>query len=105
VLDGSPTRVHYVASKAAVIGLTRTLARELGDANVCVNVLLPGSTLSEDEPTEEILRMRARPAQQRAFKRVQRPDDLIGTMLFLCSDDSDFITGQSLVCDGGGVLN
>jgi 3-oxoacyl-[acyl-carrier protein] reductase len=105
VLDGSPTRVHYVASKAAVIGLTRTLARELGDANVCVNVLLPGSTLSEAEPTEEVLRMRARPAQQRAFKRVQRPDDLVGTMLFLCSDDSDFITGQSLVCDGGGVLN
>jgi 3-oxoacyl-[acyl-carrier protein] reductase len=105
VLDGSPTRVHYVASKAAVIGLTRTLARELGDANVCVNVLLPGSTLSEDEPTEEILKMRARPAQQRAFKRVQRPDDLVGTMIFLCSDDSDFITGQSLVCDGGGVLN
>src|SRR5438093_554874 len=83
--------------EAAGIGLTRTLARELGDANVCVNVLLPGSTLSEDEPTEEILRMRARPAQQRAFKRVQRPDDLVGTMLFLCSDDSDFITGQSLV--------
>jgi 3-oxoacyl-[acyl-carrier protein] reductase len=105
VLDGSPTRVHYVASKAAVIGLTRTLARELGDANVCVNVLLPGSTLSEAEPTEEVLRMRARPAQQRAFKRVQRPDDLVGTMVFLCSDDSDFITGQSLVCDGGGVLN
>src|SRR3954454_15142900 len=105
VLDGSPTRVHYVASKAAVIGLTRTLAAELGDANVCVNVLLPGSTLSEAEPTEEIMRMRARPAQQRAFKRVQRPDDLVGTMVFLCSDDSDFITGQSLVCDGGGVLN
>jgi 3-oxoacyl-[acyl-carrier protein] reductase len=105
VLDGSPTRVHYVASKAAVIGLTRTLARELGDANICVNVLLPGSTLSEAEPTEEIMRMRARPAQQRAFKRVQRPDDLVGTMVFLCSDDSDFITGQSLVCDGGGVLN
>jgi 3-oxoacyl-[acyl-carrier protein] reductase len=105
VLDGSPTRVHYVASKAAVIGLTRTLAVELGDADVCVNVLLPGSTLSEDEPTEEIIQMRQRPAQQRAFKRVQRPDDLTGTMLFLCSDDSDFITGQSLVCDGGGVLN
>jgi NAD(P)-dependent dehydrogenase (short-subunit alcohol dehydrogenase family) len=105
VLDGSPTRVHYVASKAAVIGLTRTLARELGDANICVNVLLPGSTLSEAEPTEEIMRMRAGPAQRRAFKRVQRPDDLVGTMVFLCSDDSDFITGQSIVCDGGGVLN
>jgi 3-oxoacyl-[acyl-carrier protein] reductase len=105
VLEGSPTRAHYVASKAAVIGLTRTLARELGDANVCVNVLLPGSTLSEDEPTEEILRMRARPAEKRAIKRVQRPDDLVGTMIFLCSDDSDFITGQSIVCDGGGVMN
>jgi 3-oxoacyl-[acyl-carrier protein] reductase len=105
VLDGSPTRIHYVASKAAVIGLTRTLARELGDDNINVNVLLPGSTLSELDPTEEILQMRAKPAQGRAFKRVQRPDDLTGTMVFLCSDDSDFITGQSLVCDGGGVLN
>jgi len=105
VLEGSPTRAHYVASKAAVIGLTRTLARELGDANVCVNVLLPGSTLSEAEPTEEIIKMRAKPAEKRAIKRVQRPDDLVGTMIFLCSDDSDFITGQSIVCDGGGVLN
>src|ERR687885_2376959 len=104
VLEGSPTRAHYVASKAAVIGLTRTLARELGDANICVNVLLPGSTLSEDEPTEEILKMRAKPAEKRAIKRVQRPDDLVGTMIFLCSDDSDFITGQSIVCDGGGVM-
>ncbi len=105
VLEGSATRAHYVASKAAVIGLTRTLARELGDANICVNVLLPGSTLSEEEPTEEILRMRAKPAEKRALKRVQRPEDLVGTMIFLCSDDSDFITGQSIVCDGGGVMN
>jgi 3-oxoacyl-[acyl-carrier protein] reductase len=105
VLEGPPTRIHYVASKAAVIGFTRVLARELGDDNINVNVLLPGSTLSEAEPTEDILRMRQGPVQRRALKRVQRPDDLVGTMLFLCSDDSDFITGQSIVCDGGAVFN
>jgi 3-oxoacyl-[acyl-carrier protein] reductase len=105
VLDGGGgTRAHYVASKAGVVGLTRTLACELGKDNICVNTLAPGSTLSEENPTEEILRFRQERVGNRALKRVQRPEDLVGTLLFLASDDSDFMTGQMLVCDGGDKL-
>ena len=105
MFSGAPTRSHYVASKGAVLAFTRSLARELGPHGITVNILCPGSTLSEAEPTEEILRMRQGPVQRRALKRVQRPEDLVGTMIFLCSDESDFITGQSIVCDGGAVFN
>jgi len=106
VLDGgSGTRAHYVASKAGVMGFTRTLARELGDDNINVNTLAPGSTLSEKDPSEEILQYRQARIGNRAIKRVQRPDDLVGTLLFLVSDDSDFMTGQMIVCDGGDKLH
>ena len=105
VLDGGGgTRAHYVASKAGVVGLTRTLACELGKDNICVNTLAPGSTLSEENPTEDILRFRQAAAATRVLKRVQRPEDLVGTVLFLASDDSDFMTGQMIVCDGGDNL-
>jgi len=66
-----------------------------------VNTLAPGSTLSEKDPSEEILNFRQQRLGGRAFKRVQVPEDLVGTMIFLCSSDSDFITGQMIVCDGG----
>ncbi|MBI4492568.1 MAG: glucose 1-dehydrogenase [Chloroflexi bacterium] len=100
-LYGPAGRIHYVASKGAVLAFTRTLARELGGANIRVNSLTPGSTLSEANPTEEILRMRAAATGDRAIKRVQRPDDLVGACLFLGSDDAAFMTGQTLVADGG----
>jgi len=106
VLDGgSGTRAHYVASKAGLMGLTRTLAVELGGDNINVNTLAPGSTLSEKDPSEEILQYRQARIGNRAIKRVQRPDDLVGTLLFLVSDDSDFMTGQMIVCDGGDKLH
>ncbi|HTM07652.1 MAG TPA: glucose 1-dehydrogenase [Verrucomicrobiae bacterium] len=101
VLSGSLGRIHYVTSKAGVIGFTRTLAREVGGDNIQVNCIAPGSTLSEENPTEEILRMRQAPVQTRSLKRMQKPDDLIGAMLFLCSPLSDFMTGQTLSVDGG----
>ena len=102
VLDGGGgTRAHYVASKAGVMGLTRTLARELGDDNICVNTLAPGSTLSEQDPSEEIVQFRQSRVGDRALKRLQRPEDLVGTAIFLASDASDFITGQMIVVDGG----
>lgn len=101
VFSGSAGRIHYVASKAGVIGFTRTLAREVGDDNIQVNCLAPGSTLSEEEPTEEILRMRQSAIQQRALKRLQKPEDLVGAMLFLASSLSDFMTGQTISVDGG----
>ncbi|MBI4527004.1 MAG: glucose 1-dehydrogenase [Deltaproteobacteria bacterium] len=100
-LTGSAGRIHYVTSKAGVIGFTRTLARELGDDNIQVNAIAPGSTLSEENPSEEIIRFRQTRVQDRALKRVQLPKDLVGPMLFLASPLSDFMTGQTIAVDGG----
>jgi 3-oxoacyl-[acyl-carrier protein] reductase len=101
VFAGSPGRIHYVTSKAATIGFSRTLAREVGDSNINVNVLAPGNTLSEENPTEETIRLRQSSAGLRALKRVQVPQDVVGAMLFLASPLSDFITGQTVNVDGG----
>ncbi len=104
VFSGSAGRIHYVTSKAGVIGFTRTLAREVGNDNIQVNALAPGSTLSEENPTEEIVSMRQSPVQTRALKRVQVPQDLVGAMLFLASSLSDFMTGQTICVDGGAAM-
>jgi 3-oxoacyl-[acyl-carrier protein] reductase len=101
MLEGAGGRIHYTSAKAGVVGFTRVLANELGEYNVCVNTLSPGSTLSEANPTPEIVKMREAAVKKRVIKRVQTPDDLIGPMLFLVSPDSDFMTGQMLVADGG----
>jgi 3-oxoacyl-[acyl-carrier protein] reductase len=101
VFAGSPGRIHYVTSKAATIGFSRTLAREVGEYNINVNVLAPGNTLSEENPTEETIRLRQSSAGLRALKRVQVPQDVVGAMLFLASPLSDFITGQTVNVDGG----
>jgi 3-oxoacyl-[acyl-carrier protein] reductase len=100
-LNGSAGRIHYVTSKAGVIGFTRTLAREVGDDNINVNAIAPGSTLSEDNPSEEILKMRGARVSDRCLKRVQLPKDLVGIVLFLSSPLSDFMTGQTVAVDGG----
>ena len=101
-LGGTPFFLHYVTSKAGVIGFTRALARELGPDNICVNAITPGLTISgpqqEGVLTPEQLQDRRR---RRAFQRDQYPQDLVGTMIFLCSADSDFITGQTINVDGG----
>jgi len=101
-LGGTPLFLHYVTSKAGVIGFTRALARELGPDNICVNAITPGLTISgpqqEGVLTAEQLQDRRR---RRAFQRDQYPQDLVGTMIFLCSADSDFITGQTINVDGG----
>jgi 3-oxoacyl-[acyl-carrier protein] reductase len=101
VFAGSPGRIHYVTSKAATIGFTRTLARELGEYSINVNALAPGNTLSEENPTEETIRLRQSSAGLRALKRVQVPQDVVGAMLFLASPLSDFMTGQTVNVDGG----
>jgi 3-oxoacyl-[acyl-carrier protein] reductase len=100
-LNGSAGRIHYVTSKAGVIGFTRTLAREVGEDNINVNAIAPGSTLSEENPTEEIIKMRGARLTDRCLKRVQMPQDLVGTVLFLSSPLSDFMTGQTVAVDGG----
>ena len=104
-LKGSASRIHYVTSKAGVLGFTRTLAREVGKDGIRVNCVVPGSTLSEQDPDEDTVRMRNAAANERALKRVQRPDDLVGAVVFFASAESDFITGQSLVVDGGAFMH
>ena len=98
-------RVHYVASKAAIIGFTRTLAREVGVDNITVNCIAPGGTLSEENPTPEVMEARQKKTGDRAIKRVQVPEDIAGAMAFFASADSDFITGQTLVVDGGSAMH
>ncbi|MGH7874698.1 MAG: SDR family NAD(P)-dependent oxidoreductase [Candidatus Binatia bacterium] len=102
VLGGSPYFLHYVSSKGAVIAFTRALAREVGDDNICVNSIMPGLTISsanqEGVMTAEQLADRRK---RRAIHRDQYPADLVGTVIFLASDDSDFMTGQSIAVDGG----
>jgi 3-oxoacyl-[acyl-carrier protein] reductase len=104
-LKGSNSRIHYVTSKAGILGFTKTLANELGGDNICVNCIAPGSTLSEANPDESILKMREGAVQTRALKRVQKPEDMLGAVLFFSSPASDFITGQTLVVDGGSAMH
>lgn len=104
-LKGSGSRIHYVTSKAGVIGFTKTLANELGADNICVNCVAPGSTLSEENPTDDILKIRNAAVNTRALKRVQTSEDLVGVVLFFASAESDFITGQTLVVDGGSCMH
>jgi 3-oxoacyl-[acyl-carrier protein] reductase len=101
VFAGAPGRIHYVTSKAATIGFTRTLAREVGEYNINVNCLAPGNTLSEENPTEPIIKFRESSVGLRALKRIQVPEDVVGAMLFLASPLSDFMTGQTINVDGG----
>jgi 3-oxoacyl-[acyl-carrier protein] reductase len=104
-LNGAPTRIHYVASKGGVLSFTRTLAREVGSSGIRVNAIAPGGTLSEENPTEDILRMRQQQIGNRALARVQVPADLVGAVIFFASSASDFITGQTLVVDGGNTMH
>ena len=105
VFKGTPMMLHYVSSKGAVVAFTRALAREVGDAGIRVNALAPGLTMSEEVAgKQQWAAIKDANAATRAIKRDETPEDLIGTMLFLCSSDSDFVTGQTLVCDGGSVM-
>ena len=96
VFAGSPGRIHYVTSKAATIGFTRTLAREVGEDNITVNCLAPGNTLSEENPSAQMVKFRESSVGLRSIKRIQVPDDVVGAMLFLASPLSDFMTGQTM---------
>jgi 3-oxoacyl-[acyl-carrier protein] reductase len=105
VFHGSPLVAHYVTSKAGVIGLTRSLARELGEYNINVNAVAPGLTISTDEVDEARAAMNQQRLQARSLKRSEVPQDLVGTIVFLCSSESDFMTGQTLVVDGGAQMH
>jgi NAD(P)-dependent dehydrogenase (short-subunit alcohol dehydrogenase family) len=102
VLGGTPMFLHYVTSKAGVIGLTRALAREVGADNINVNAITPGLTIADENQKKMLSEEYLAPRRQaRALKRDQYPEDLIGTVVFLASSDSDFITGQTINVDGG----
>ncbi len=98
-LNGSPNYIHYVTSKGAVIAMTRAMARELGDYNICVNTVAPGFVETEGRHVEPAFS--ASRVANRSLKRVQVENDLVGTVLFLASPESDFMTGQLLNVDGG----
>jgi 3-oxoacyl-[acyl-carrier protein] reductase len=104
IFVGGNGLVHYVASKSAVIGLTRGLARELGEHNIFVNTLLPGLTDSDSNRANTTRDYLESEAKQRSIKRIQVPEDLVGALMFLVSDDSDFVSGQNLNCDGGRLF-
>lgn len=96
--------VCYTTAKAAIVGLTRSLARDFGEANVRVNAVLPGWVMTErqvalwlDEEGERML------YERQALKRKLYPDDVARMVLFLAADDSRMITGQSFIVDGGWV--
>lgn len=100
-LNGRAMYMHYVTSKAGVIGLTRALATELGDDNITVNTITPGST--ETEVPRETVTPEQKQAMidRQALHRRQTPEDLVGVAVFLASEDSKFITGQIINADGG----
>ncbi len=101
VFMGRPNYLHYVASKGAVITMTRAMAKELGEFGITVNAITPGPTFTEvpretvtPEQKEAMIRMQS-------IKRAEVPQDLEGTVVFLVSDDAAFITGQTINVDGG----
>lgn len=101
---GAPRLLHYVASKGAIISMTRSLARELGKDGIAVNAIAPGLTLVE--ATEYVPAERHRQyIDGRAMNREQQPEDVNGAVMFLLSDASDFVTGQLLPVNGGFVFN
>jgi 3-oxoacyl-[acyl-carrier protein] reductase len=105
VPSGIPGFLHYVASKAAIVGLTRALARELGEWNICVNTITPDYIPHDEEYAARQPEMAPVIAQQRAFKRDQVPEDMVGTILYLAGHGSDFVTGQNLWVNGGRLFN
>lgn len=100
VFTGIPDFLHYTASKAAVVGMTRALARELGPSRINVNAVAPGYTMApSNEPNPP--QINEHNIRLRSIGRTETPEDLVGTVLFLSSSESDFLTGQTLVVDGG----
>jgi NAD(P)-dependent dehydrogenase (short-subunit alcohol dehydrogenase family) len=107
-LIGVPGFIHYISSKGAVIGFTRGLAKELGEFGIRVNALAPGYTMTE----ESVIQCESRPGwadvmrgQQALGERNQQPEDLAGPVLFLVSEDSDFVTAHTLVVNAGVVCS
>ncbi len=104
-LKGTPMMLHYVSSKGAILAMTKAMAREVGEDNICINAIAPGLVMSDglvsggnwsDEWFDNN-------TNSRAFKRRAMPEDMVGTIVFLASKEANFITGQTVVVDGGSV--
>ncbi|HEY8691201.1 MAG TPA: SDR family oxidoreductase, partial [Chloroflexota bacterium] len=97
----NPGQMAYVASKGAVLGMTRVLARELGDDNITVNAVMPGQVATPGTQAFQTEETFDRNVQYQAIKKRGRPEHLAGLIAFLASDDAELITGQTIICDGG----
>lgn len=105
VPGGIPLFLHYVASKAAIVGLTRALARELGEWDICVNAIAPDYVPHDAGYAAQQPEMAAALARQRCFQRDMAPDDLVGTLRYLVGPGSAFVTGQTLYVNGGRLFS
>ena len=104
---GVPFLLHYVASKGAVVAMTKALAKELGGDGILVNCVAPGFTMSDGVNANpvQIEKLQEVSVAARVIRRDQFPEDVVGAVVFFCSEGSSFITGQSLVVDGGAYFN
>ncbi len=104
---GVPFLLHYVTSKGAVVAMTRALAKEVGTDGILVNTVSPGFTMSDGVLANpvQVEKLQQVSLQGRVIQRDQFPGDIVGAVAFFCSPDADFITGQSLVVDGGAYFN
>jgi len=100
---GSHGFIHYVSSKGGVIGLTRALAIELGPSNININAVAPGFT--DTEASRHLADITKYDVSKTPLKRLEQPDDLLGAVIFLASDESNFVTGQTLLVDGGRAMH
>ncbi len=100
---GVPFLLHYVTSKGAIVALTRALAKELGSDSIHVNCVAPGFTMSDGVKShpEVIEKLRDVSVASRTIQRDQLPEDVVGAVVFLCTPAADFVTGQTMVIDGG----
>jgi NAD(P)-dependent dehydrogenase (short-subunit alcohol dehydrogenase family) len=104
---GVPFLLHYVGSKGAVVAMTKAMAKELGSAGILVNAIAPGFTMSEGVLANDVQvkALQEVSAYARCIVRDQYPEDVVGAVVFFAGDASSFITGQSLVVDGGAYFN
>ena len=104
---GLPNFIHYVTSKGGIVGFTRALAREVGNDGICVNAISPGYTRTEvlTEKPQYPVELVRNIVSSRCFNRDELPEDITGTVVFLASEESNFITGQTIVVDGGSVFH
>ncbi len=101
----NPGQMAYVAAKGAVMGMTRVMAKEMGDDNICVNAVAPGMIATEGTMAHSDEAAFNRVMGNQAIKKRGKPEHLAGLIAFLASDDAELITGQMILCDGGGYLH